>query len=142
MWKKIVKYKLGKNGIAPTKAHNTDLGIDLYSPQEVVLQKDDNVALVPMQISFQLPDGYGALIKDRSSLASNGVHILGGVIDPDYVGEIVLCMKNFNNTPYVIRNGDKIAQMVLIPYEDIELSGVGKLKETKRNDKGFGSSGR
>jgi dUTP pyrophosphatase len=92
-------------------------------------------------IAVQLPKGYGAIIKDRSSLASDGLHIVAGVIDNGYRGEIIIKMANLTDRPILIEEGSKIAQLILIPIVNCYLIETDKLSITERNDKGFGSSG-
>ena len=140
--KTILKYKLKDYGMPPTKAYDTDLGIDIYSPIDIKLSKDDDVKKIKTGVCFQFPNGYGGIIKDRSSLASKGVHILGGVIDEDYTGEIILCVKNFNNKPYEIKRGDRIAQMILIKTSHVILEKTNILEDTERGSNGFGSTGK
>ena len=122
------------------KHYDSDLGYDLVCPKNITLKKG-KFAKIPLGIKIKLPKGYGAFIKDRSSMAWKGIHVLGGVIDNDYIGELQVILINFGKK-YKIKRGDKIAQLVLIKTVDCDVEFVYELESTKRGDKGFGSSGR
>jgi dUTP pyrophosphatase len=101
--------------------------------------------LIPTDLYVSIPEGFELQIRPRSGIAINkGVTVLNtpGTIDSDYNGNIGVILINQDvHTPFVIHNGDKIAQAILSAYEKIEWSLVNKLKETNRGDKGFGSTG-
>jgi len=138
---KVQFKRLFPNAKIPTKVYDTDLGIDLYSAQTVVLHPH-TVWKISTGIAIKLPKGYGAFIKDRSSVASNGLHVIGGVIDEEYTGEIKVVMANLTRKIITVSEGDKIAQLVLIRRPKIELIEVNDLGKTNRGNKGFGSSGK
>lgn len=99
--------------------------------------------LVKTGIKVQLPKGFWGNIKDRSGLALNhGIHQLGGVIDENYRGEIGVIIINLGKKPYTISKNDRIAQMVLTPYAQAEITYVGSLANSERGEKGFGNSGK
>lgn len=101
--------------------------------------------LVPTGLYIALPDGYEAQVRPRSGLALKfGVTVLNspGTIDADYRGEIRVIMVNLSSEDFVVNDGDRIAQMVVARYEQIEWSDVDVLDETERGDGGFGHSGR
>jgi dUTP pyrophosphatase len=94
-------------------------------------------------IAIELPEGYHAILKPRSGLAvKHGVDVLAGVIDNSYRGEIMVCLYNTGGGTVRILPGDKICQMVIVKENEGEFTGVEKLSDTKRGEKGFGSSGR
>ena len=91
-----------------------------------------------------LPDGYEAQIRPRSGLAfKHGITIINspGTIDADYRGEIKIALINHSNGDFVIKNGDRIAQMVISKYEQISFSLTRSLDETERGEGGYGHTG-
>ena len=92
-----------------------------------------------------LPAGYEAQVRPRSGLAiKKGVTVLNspGTIDADYRGEICVIMVNLSDTPFVIEDGERIAQMVIARHEQAEWEETDVLDETERGEGGFGHSGR
>jgi dUTP pyrophosphatase len=101
-------------------------------------------ALVPTGFSIAVPPGYEAQVRPRSGLAiRSGVTCLNapGTIDADYRGEIRVVLANFGNEPFVIRRGDRIAQLVVAPVARASFDLVDELPPTARGDRGFGSTG-
>lgn len=101
-------------------------------------------ALVPTGFSIALPPGYEAQVRPRSGLAiRSGVTCLNspGTIDADYRGEVRVVLANFGNEPFVIRRGDRIAQIVVAPVARASFDLVGELPPTERGGGGFGSTG-
>lgn len=101
-------------------------------------------AIVPTGLYIELPEGYEAQIRPRSGLAAKkGITLLNspGTIDADYRGEIGVIMVNLSPTPFTIENGERIAQMVISRYEQIQWEEVSALSETERGSGGFGSTG-
>lgn len=100
--------------------------------------------IVPTGLYIELPEGYEAQIRPRSGLAAKkGITLLNspGTIDADYRGEIGVIMVNLSPTPFTIENGERIAQMVISRYEQIQWEEVSALSETERGSGGFGSTG-
>jgi len=133
--------RLTENAKLPTKAYEGDLGYDLYSIESVTVKPNEKPTSIRTGIAIELPNNYGCIIKDRSSLASEGLHVVAGVIDNGYRGEIIVKMVNLSNKPITLVEGTKIAQMILIPVVNCDIIEVEQLSKTDRNDKGFGSSG-
>ncbi|NPB03344.1 MAG: dUTP diphosphatase [Thermotogae bacterium] len=123
----------------PTRAYEGDLGYDLYAVEDVILKPLKPTA-VPTGIAVEFPKGWGAFLKDRSSMAIRGVHTLAGVIDWGYRGEIKVVMISFTER-IRIRVGEKIAQMVPIKVVEWEIE-ENEIGETFRGNRGFGSSGK
>ncbi len=120
-------------------------GMDLLAAveQDVVLDPGTR-ELIPTGIATALPDGIEAQIRPRSGLAvKNGISLLNapGTIDADYRGEIKIIMINLGDEPFVVRRGDRIAQMVLQPVLRGELHEVEELPASARDDGGFGHTG-
>jgi deoxyuridine 5'-triphosphate nucleotidohydrolase len=134
--------KIHPNAILPTKAHDGDLGYDLYALDNEVI-KHGEITLVRTGIACQFPIGYGALLRDRSSVATKyGAAIVAGVIDNGYTGEILVAMHQIGKLNYHISKGQKIAQMILIPTVNFQVFEVDEIVSADtRAEKGFGSSG-
>lgn len=132
--------RLTPTAIVPVRAHVTDLGYDLFADQDVVLYRNESVK-ISTGIAIGFPAGFGGFIKDRSSMASKGLFTTGGVIDNGYIGEISVMLTNGNGNKQYIVQGDKIAQLVLIPVTNVEIEEVDSLEETDRGENGFGSTG-
>lgn len=140
--------KVRENAIIPTKATSGSAGFDLHAciDKDLTIKKGDLIR-IPCGIAIELPSSaYAALIFARSGLGmkygislSNGV----GVIDSDYRGEIQvgLC-RTSDGDSYVIKNGDRIAQMIIIPVSNVSFKLVENLGESERGSGGFGSTGR
>lgn len=101
--------------------------------------------LVPTGLFIALPQGYEAQVRPRSGLAvKHGVTVLNtpGTIDADYRGEICVILVNLSDQPFVINDGERIAQMVVARHEHVEWTEVENLDETERGAGGFGHTGR
>ena len=96
---------------------------------------------LPTGLAFQPPEGYMLQILQRSGLASKGLIPLGGILDEDYTGEVIVIMLNTTDKYLSINNGNRIAQMAIRPYYQGEFEEVDELDETERGDGGFGSTG-
>ncbi|HXA63917.1 MAG TPA: dUTP diphosphatase [Bryobacteraceae bacterium] len=135
--------KLHPDAILPTYAHGPeeDAGMDLRSVERVVLEP--GVAQgVPTGLAIELPPGYEAQVRPRSGLAlKHSLTVNFGTIDPGYRGEIRVVMFNLGHTVYTVEKGDRIAQLIVAPYEAIHWK-EGELGESARGAGGFGSSGR
>lgn len=102
-------------------------------------------AIVPTGLMIAVPAGYEAQVRPRSGLAAkHGVTVLNapGTIDADYRGEVGVLLVNHGDTAFPIRRGERIAQMVIAPVNQVELTLVASLSETGRGSGGFGSTGR
>ena len=132
----------------PLPAYATDhaAGMDLCAAVngEFIL-KAGETALLPTGFAIALPEGYEAQIRPRSGLAiKHQVGILNspGTIDADYRGEVKIILTNFGKQDFVIRRGDRIAQMVVAPYTRVTWEEKESLDETGRGAGGFGHTGR
>jgi len=133
------------NNPLPFYSTEQSAGMDLYAslPEPKELQPMER-ALIPTGIFIAIPENYEAQVRPRSGLAiKNGITVLNapGTIDADYRGEVKVILINLSNEPFIIRNGDRIAQLVVAKYEKIVWNEVEKLSETERGEGGFGSSG-
>ncbi len=115
-----------------------------FIQEEIVLKPLDR-KLVPTGLFIELPEGYEAQLRPRSGLAfKHGISLPNtpATIDSDYRGEIKIALINFSNEDFVVRTGERIAQMVIAKHEKAELIQVTELNETKRGEGGFGSTGK
>ena len=127
---------------ATPQSAGMDLRANLSEP--VVLQPMGRV-LIPTGLYMALPVGYEAQVRPRSGLAiKHGITVLNtpGTIDADYRGEVCVILVNLSAEPFVINDGERIAQMVVARHEQPELVVVDVLDETERGSGGFGHSGR
>ncbi len=135
------------NSTNPLPAYHTagSAGMDLCASlrEEIVLHPMER-SLIPTGLFIALPEGVEAQIRPRSGMAiKQGVTCLNtpGTIDSDYRGEIKVILINLSAEPCIIRNGDRIAQMVIAKYARASWNETTFLNETKRGDGGFGSTG-
>ena len=138
--------KLKENAITPTKGSEDSAGADLYA----LLDKDITLApsetfMVPTGLALELPKGTVGLIYARSGIATKrGLAPANkvGVIDNDYRGEVMVALHNHSDKPQTITNGERIAQLVVMPYYSVSFIESTELSETDRGEGGFGSTGR
>lgn len=134
--------KLHKDAVVPSYAYATDAGMDLFSSEEVTIPVG-STAVISTGVAMEIPEGYAGLIWDKSGLAAkHGLKTFGGVIDAGYRGEIKVGIRNFNSHEYVIKAGNKIAQMLIQKIESPRIVVVDELSDTPRGDGGFGSTGK
>ena len=121
-------------------------GLDIRAniEESITLQPLER-AMVPTGLYVELPEGCEMQIRPRSGLAAkHGITVLNspGTIDADYRGEIKVILVNLSNTPFTIEAGERIAQMIVARYEQIEWQAVEELGATERGAGGFGSTGK
>jgi dUTP pyrophosphatase len=125
-------------------AHSAGMDISAAIDQDVVL-KPGSTALIPTGFAIALPEGYEAQIRPRSGLAiKHGIGILNspGTVDADYRGEVKIILSNYGKEDFVVRRGERIAQMVIAQHERAEWIESDKLDDTERGAGGFGHTGR
>ena len=135
--------KLSEKAILPSFAHPGDAGMDLFSVENKIL-KPGRSYLVKTGISIQLPKNTEAQIRPRSGLALKHTISLTntpGTIDEGYRGEIGVIMINHGRENFEITEGMKIAQMVIKPTYEVNITEVNNLSDTSRGEGGFGSTG-
>jgi dUTP pyrophosphatase len=142
-----LKIKKPDNYDLPLPSYETkgSSGMDIraWTEEDIILEPGD-IRLVPTGISISIPRGYEAQIRPRSGLAlKHGIGLVNspGTIDSDYRGEIGIIMTNFGREPFIIRRGDRIAQMVVARIHHALILEVDDLDSTVRGDGGFGHSG-
>ena len=128
----------------PAYAHPGDAGADLHAATDVTLDPGER-ALVPTGIALALPDGYVGLVHPRSGLAArHGISVVNapGTIDAGYRGEIKVCLVNTDRREsFVVRRGDRIAQLVVQQVETASFVEAEDLPDSVRGDGGYGSTG-
>ena len=137
----------GEGLALPAYQTEDSAGLDLLAavPEgEAVTLQPGRHALVPTGLAFALPKGSEAQVRPRSGLAAKfGVTVLNspGTIDADYRGEVQVILINHGNAPFVIKRGDRIAQMVIAPVAQAQLTRAKTLTKTSRGSGGCGSTG-
>lgn len=140
---KIKIKKLEPDAIIPTKGSDAAAGVDLYAPRALAIHPGSN-GVVSTGLAVEIPDGYFGAIFARSGMATRkGLRPANcvGVIDSDYRGEIKVVLHNDSDIIRPVQEGDRVAQLVILPYEPIEFDEVDELNDTDRGIGGFGSTG-
>jgi dUTP pyrophosphatase len=138
-----MQVKIINKSINPLPAYETagSAGMDM---RDIVLKPFER-KLIPTGIYIELPDGYEAQIRPRSGMAfKHGITLPNtpATIDSDYRGEIKVAVINLSQEEFTIKNGDRIAQMVIAKYEKVSWTAAEELSETKRGEGGFGHTGK
>ena len=136
--------RIHPDAVLPAYAHPSDAGMDVRSVRELVIPAGKR-ALVHTGLVVLLPPLYEAQVRPRSGLALKfGVTVLNtpGTIDSGYRGEIGVILANFGDADFIVKKGDKIAQLVIAPVTQPEVCEVSEIDETDRGAGGFGSTGR
>lgn len=128
--------------IMPTRAHEYDAGLDLYSANYDIWISPGGSFLFDTGVHIQLPKNTVGFIKSKSGLNVKHGITSEGVIDVGYTGSIMVKLYNHGSNPYKVCKGDKISQLVILPCILPALEVVGSLEDTERGDNGFGSTGR
>jgi dUTP pyrophosphatase len=146
MDKVTVKVKMleGTDDLRPAKAHHDDAAYDLRSRVDMELNPGEP-HLIPTGVFIELPVGYEAQVRPRSGLAlKHALTVLNspGTIDAGYRGEVCVIIMNAGKSPYAVKKGDRIAQMVISRLPDVEMVFTDTLSDSKRGAGGFGSTGK
>ena len=134
--------KLHKDAVIPTYARLGDAGLDLTA---ISVEMDENCNHVyHTGLAIEIPQGYVGLIFPRSSISKTDMCLRNsvGVIDSGYRGEITFKFKRFVDGVKLYNEGDRVGQLIIIPYPNITLVESDELSETERGQGGYGSSGR
>lgn len=142
---KINFKKLDDRATIPTYGSEFSAGADLYAvcDSDITIQSGKTV-LIHTGLAMEIPEGYGGFIFARSGLASKkGLAPANkvGVVDSDYRGEIMVALHNHSNEDKTISHGERIAQLVIMPYLAAEFTECEELSDTVRGQGGFGSTG-
>jgi dUTP pyrophosphatase len=135
--------RINDNAVLPSYAHPTDAGADVSACEEITINPGET-KLVGTGLKVAIPSGYEIQLRPRSGMSlKTGLRVANSpaTIDSDYRGEIKVIMWNSGATPYTIKIGDKIAQMLVVPCPMIRWNETVIEDETSRGEGGFGSSG-
>ena len=132
---------LSSNAKVPTRGSECAAGFDLYSAEPLTMYPKE-WKIIPTDIAIAIPDGYFGKIAPRSSLAVKGIDVLGGIIDSDYRGNIKVILINHGTDLKVFYPGDRIAQLIILPYIAPKMIITDDLPQTNRGIGGFGSTGK
>ena len=136
-----MRVKLDTGALAPTRAHDTDAGLDIYAAEKAVIPPH-SYAVVRTGTHIELPKGCAGLLVSKSGLCSKHGITTTGLVDEGFTGEILVTMFNESDREKYVRPWDKISQLVVIPvrYEPVEVAE--EISGGARGDSGFGSTGR
>ena len=133
---------ISPNGKVPSQKHASDIGYDISASGHVTL-KSNEVTLVNTGIAINLPQQCAGFVLPRSGLSTKHKITLinsPGLIDPGYTGELLVPLMNHGDKDYIIKSGDRIAQLVLVNTHIVDFKVVDSLPETDRSSGGFGST--
>ena len=137
--------RLREDAVVPTRAHDGDAGLDLYAAEAAHLGPGERWS-VPTGIAVEIPKAHAGLVLPRSGLArEHGIALVNspGLVDSGYRGELrVLLLNTDPAETYRVAPGDRIAQLLVVPFATVEPVETEALAESARGDGGFGSSGR
>ena len=139
-----MKIVLDENAVMPTYAHDYDAGLDLYAKMDmepVAIPPFGGFRVFDTGVHAAIPQHFCGLMKSRSGLLMKGIQT-DGLVDADYTGSIRVILFNHGVYSYVVKPGDKIAQMVIAPCLRPPLELADELEKTDRGENGFGSTGR
>lgn len=138
--------KIQTDNTVPAYGTEHAAGLDIYcSNIEDIIIKPKEVNSIPTGLKVEIPHGYFGAIYPRSSTGVKRQLMLAntvGVIDSDYRGEIKIFFYNYGDKEQVIKNNDRLAQLIIQPYEKVVVEKVGSLSESDRGEGGFGSTGK
>lgn len=138
---KIKIRKLSENSVIPAYAKSGDAGMDLTAISKVVVnEKDYGYISYGFGLAIEIPEGFFGLIRPRSSVSKTGlIEATSGIIDSGYRGELSFRYKVVpGSKEYEV--GERVAQLLILPYPEIEFEEVNTLSETDRGEGGFGST--
>ena len=133
--------KIVDQALPPTKHNPNDAAFDLYAVSDMQIPVN-TTDIVHTGICIEIPTGYFGKIESRSSLAKRGIFCTAGVIDSGYRGEVKIVMNNMSQENYSVKQGDRIAQIIIHKVENFEIVASESLEENLDRGGGFGSSGK
>lgn len=136
-----MKIKLDNGAHMPTRAHETDAGLDIYARDTQIVPAKES-AIFDTGVHIELPAGTVGMLKSKSGLNVKHGITSEGVIDVGYTGSIIVKLYNNSGYDYRVNAGDKISQLVILNIVAPSLEQVETLDETERGNNGFGSSGK
>ena len=142
---KVEIKKLDERAIIPTYGTDFSAGADLYMPEgDAITVAPHSTVLVHTGLAVEIPEGYAGLIFARSGLATKrGLAPANkvGVVDADYRGECMVALHNHTDSAVTVEGGERIAQLVIVPFLKAEFTLADELSDTERGVGGFGSTG-
>ncbi|MGB7606583.1 MAG: dUTP diphosphatase [Lutisporaceae bacterium] len=143
---KLIRKIDGHADFMPTYATQGSVGMDLKACiEEPITIAPKQIVKIPTGLAIQIPNKYiGGFVFPRSGLSSkNGISLINcvGVIDSDYIGEIICPLVNHSENEFIVNPGDRIAQLAFMPVCNASLVQVDELEKTERGNGGFGSTG-
>lgn len=138
---KIKVKRLKEDVKLPTYAHPGDVGMDMYAMETVTIPPMGHHRFFH-GFALEFPEGYAAIVKDKSSISKAGLHTMGGVFDAGYRGEYNTHLVNLSGEPYRIEEGDKVSQLIMYPVAIAQLEEVPELSDSSRGMGAFGSTGK
>ena len=138
---KLKVKKVVEKAQIPTKHNPNDAAFDLYVVNDILIPAG-TTDIVHTGICIEIPAGYFGKIESRSSLAKRGIFCTAGVIDSGYRGEVMIVMNNMSQENYSAKQGDRIAQIIILKLENFEIVASESLDENLDRGGGFGSSGK
>ena len=136
-----MKIMLDENAFMPTRAHETDAGLDLYAREDIIVSAME-CAVFDTGVHIELPPQSVGFIKSKSGLNVKHGIVSEGVIDVGYTGSIKVKLYNHSGYDYKVNRGDKISQLVILPIYTPNLEVAYELVKTERGNNGFGSTGK
>jgi dUTP pyrophosphatase len=142
--------RLSPRAQLPRRASDGSAGFDLFAVERTVIpaacaregRVDIGRALVPTGLAFSIPDGHVGRVGSRSGLSvKHNIETGAGWIDSDYRGEVKVELKNFSGQDFIVEEGDRIAQLIILPIVTPDLEAIDRLPPTTRGAGGFGSTG-
>ena len=149
-----MKIKLDNGAFAPIRCHKTDAGLDIRSPIDVIVPPsricynalgnfvETGSVTIDTGVHIELPHGRVGLLKSKSGLNVKHGITSEGVIDEGYTGSIKVKLYNHTENEYLVKRGDKMTQLLVMPCDYVECELADELGDTDRGNNGFGSSGR
>lgn len=132
---------LDNGAFMPERAYPTDAGLDLRTPVRVVIHPNE-IKSIDTGVHIEIPQKHFGKIESKSGLMiKHKITCPGGTIDCGYTGSICVALRNESGKPYIFNRGDKVAQLVIQPFNDDPLGVVDSLGDTPRGNNGFGSTG-
>lgn len=141
---KVLFKKLKKQAVTPSYAKDGDAGLDITAiSRDIVITEDYEYIEYGTGLAFEIPVGYVGLLFPRSSISKKDILLSNavGVIDSGYRGEVSFRFKRLAWDSTIYNVGDKIGQLIILPYPQIQLEQAKELSETERGEGGYGSTG-
>lgn len=135
-----MRVQLDEGAFAPERAHETDAGLDLRTPERVVCRAHDSV-IIDTGVHVELPHGYAGKLCSKSGLNVKDDITSTGLIDEGYTGSIKVKLYNHGGKMKIFERGDKVSQLVVVPVEYVGIEIVDAIEGGERGDNGFGSTG-